>query len=294
MEEYFITPAQMLKRGLKLGRVDSATQKTRNLIYNTTTFKSFYGIHQNHASSVWADLLDIVPLVDIDLKGFFMALYFLRCGGSEAVRASFFDMKDRIKMRSLVWYWVRKIAALKAKKIFFPEDWDTTFIVSVDGTHFKCQESTHDTLRLDPSWFSFKHHSAGHNVQIVLSIFSQQCVDVTISKAGVNDKANLIKSGLLDMMPEGTRAVVDGGYPGDTDKLSGYNQFDSDEMKKFKADVKSRQETWNARMKIFHMMKHCFEHPKEKFPDCCTAVCVLIQYTIEDTDPESANPMFDI
>ena len=289
-----VTPAQMLKRGLKLGRVDSATQKTRNLLYNTTTFKSFYGVHQNHASSVWTDLLTIVAVEALDLKGFFMALYFLRCGGSEAVRASFFDEKDRARMRTLVWFWVRQIAALKPKKIFFPVEWDTTFIVSVDGTHFQCNEATHATLRLDPSWYSFKHHTAGYNVQIVLAIFKQQCVDITISRAGVNDKGNLIKSGLLDKMPEGTRAVVDGGYPGDTDKLSGYNQFDSDELKKFKERVKSRQETWNARMKIFHLMQHRFEHPKEKFPDCCTAVCVLIQYSIEDTNPESSNALFDV
>ena len=289
-----VTPEQMLKRGLKVCRIDSATQKTRNLAYRTKDFKSFYGIHQNHASTVWRDLLDSVPQDALDLKGFFMALYFLRNSGSEAVRCAFFEEKDRAKMRKTCWYWVQQIAALKATKIVFPQpdEWDTTHIISLDGTHFQCQESIHPTLRLDPSWYSFKHHTAGHNVQIALSIFKQKCVDVTISKAGVNDKGNLIKSGLLDLIPEGKRAIADGGYPGDSDKLSGYNQFDTANMKEFKARVKSRQETWNARMKIFKTMKNVFEHPKEKFPVCCTAVCVLVQYTIEDTNPVSSSALF--
>ena len=294
MDQYFVTPEQMLRRGLKLGRVDSATQKTRNLLYNTRTFKSLYGIHQNHASTVWRDLLRIVPVDALDLKGFFMALYFLRNSGSETVRSSFFEMKDQAKMRTKVWFWVRQIAALKALKIFWPDEWATTFIVSVDGTHFEINEPTHATLRLDTSWYSFKHHTAGHNVQIVLSIFTDQCVDVTISRAGVNDKGNVIKSGMFEKIPEGKRVVVDGGYPGDNDAFSGYNQFDSEPLKEFKARVKSRQETWNERMRIFKLMDETFTFDKEKFPDCCTAVCVLVQYTIEDKDAVSGNPLFDV
>ena len=107
-------------------------------------------------------------------------------------------------------------------------------------------------------------------------------------------KENFIKSGILNKMPEGTRAVVDGGYPGDNDKLSGYNQFDTDAVKLFKARTKSRQETWNMRMKIYKIMKDTFDYDKEKFPDCCNAVCVLVQYSIEDTRPDSGNPLFDV
>ena len=289
-----MTPSQMLRRGLKAVRVDSATQKTRNLTYNTGSFKSFFGVHQNHASSVWTDLLLIVPVQQLDLKGFFMALNFLRNNDSESTRASLFDENDRMTTRNRVWFWVNQIASLKPNKIVWPDDWDTTFIISLDGTHFKIQEPTHGTLRLDPSWYSHKHGSAGHNVQIVLAIFENKCVDITISPAGTNDKGNVIKSGILDMMPEGTRAVVDGGYPGDLDKFSGYNQFDSDDMKEFKARVKSRHETFNARLKIFNILATAFEYKKEKFPACCTAVCVLVQYSIEDTNPESANPLFDV
>jgi len=101
------------------------------------------------------------------------------------------------------------------------------------------------------------------------------------------------KSGLLDKIPDGKRIIVDGGYPGDIEKLSGYNQFDSKELKAFKARAKSRHETFNSRMKIFHVLKHKFEHDKGTFPICMTAVAVLVQYMIEDTKPESATPLFD-
>jgi hypothetical protein len=56
-------------------------------------------------------------------------------------------------------------------------------------------------------------------------------------------------------IPDGKRVIADGGYPGDIDKLSTYNQFDSERLKKFKARVKSRHETVNARLKIYEVLK---------------------------------------
>ena len=197
-------------------------------------------------------------------------------------------------MRELTWSWVEKLSNLKAKKIFFPTTFRTVFICSVDGVMFRLNEPRHDTLKKDPKWYSYKHGCAGHNVQIVLSIWDQQVYDVTISRGGLNDAGNVLKSGLLEKIPEGCRAIVDGGYPGYLAKFSGYNQFDPEFLKKFKGRTKSRQETFNARLKIFDVLSDKFDHDKEKFPMCMTAVAVLVQYTIEDTDPESAAPLMDV
>jgi hypothetical protein len=259
-------------------------------------FKAHYGIHPNHAATVWRDIIVNEQLegADIDLRAYFMTLNFLRVYACEDIRATLFKV-DKKKARSLIWKWIDMLANQKEHKIKYPAQWDgSTFVCTVDGTHYMMNEPRHATLRKDPSWYSFKHHCAGHNVQVVLSVWDQQCYDITISKGGTNDKGNINKSGLLDKVPAGKRIIVDGGYPGDADKLSGYNQFDFDALKQFKGDAKSRHETFNARLKIFDVLGEKFFHDKEKFHNCMTAVAVLVQYMIEDINPESANPLYDI
>lgn len=295
-DELAVTPSQMLRRGLKLLGLSQKVQNRRDKGSNVRVFKSHYGVHPNHTSTAWRDIINTQQLDEheVDLKAFFMALNFLRCYDNEDIRATRFGV-DKWKMRKLVWCWIQRLANLKALKIKIPDSWDTTFVFSIDGTHYRINEPRHATLKQDPSWYSHKHGCAGHNVQIALAIFSQQLYDMTISKGGTNDKGNLHKSGILDKIPAGKRAIVDGGYyQGDVDKLSGYNQFDSDVLKKFKSRVKSRHENFNMRLKIFNVLGDKFVHDKEKFPSCMEAVAVLVQYTIEDTNPESAAPLFDV
>jgi hypothetical protein len=41
-------------------------------------------------------------------------------------------------------------------------------------------------------------------------------------------------------------------------------------------------------------MKGVFQHGDKWFNDCAVAVVILTQYQIEDTNPESAEPLFDL
>jgi len=117
---------------------------------------------------------------------------------------------------------------------------------------------------------------------------------VHFEDAGQNDPGNLNASGVLDLIPAGKRLIVDGGYA-NSDKCSGYNQFDAPQVKWLKKRQKSKQETYNSRMSNYKCMKGSFRHTgKEKFGMCLHAVVVLLQYAITDTDPESAEPLFDI
>lgn len=100
-------------------------------------------------------------------------------------------------------------------------------------------------------------------------------------------------SQMYHKIPAGKRCVVDGGYVGKLDKFSGYNQFDSEEVKHFKKRVKARHETINKRMNDYRVMDDQWRHNRDKFPACVRAVAILIQYGLEDTDPESANPLFN-
>ena len=86
------------------------------------------------------------------------------------------------------------------------------FVASVDRSHKKSTEKRHPTLRKDPKRFSFKHHSAGFNVQVALHCFESKTMDVHVARGGQNDAGNVHDSDILSKVPEGGRVVVDGGY----------------------------------------------------------------------------------
>lgn len=209
-------------------------------------------------------------------------------------RSLFRHKGDPKIMGTTMWLWNDKIAALVGQKMAWPTTFDTKFVYSVDGAMFRMNEPVDPNFRKNSEWFSHKHKCAGWNVQVVLHLWKQQCCHIQISKGKVNDVQNLHLSGIFNHLPDGCKGVVDGGYAESHPKLSGYNQFDTDLVKHFKARAKSQQESFNARLKIFEILKNKFEHGSEKFPVCFTACAVLVQYMIEDTNPESGNPLFDI
>jgi hypothetical protein len=247
LEQLRVEPWQMLRRGLKLVGVDSLVQQRRGEQMNVDFFKSFFGPHPNQCSAVWNDIMivrKLVPPKDANLLGFFMACHFLRCyPKSEKTRSALFGNIELKKARALTWYWVDAICRLYSYKICWPTHFNTVFICSVDGSHKKSNETRHPTLKKDPKLFSFKHHCAGFNVQIVLHLFESRILDVFVSRGGQNDMGNVISSDLLNKIPAGKRCIVDGGYDGHYDKLSGYNQFDSEQMMWFKKRAKARHET---------------------------------------------------
>jgi len=210
-----------------------------------------------------------------------------------------FDNMDFQKMASDTWWWVQRIAALRHQVIVFPteEAWGgTALILSIDGTHMSINEPRHPDYWVDTSYFSHKHGTAGFNVQVVLKIYEPECVNTFISKGGQNDMGNLNASGVLDMIPNGKRIVCDGGYEvkeDKLDKLSGYNQFDDDAVKEFKARVKSRHEAFNSKLKVHEVLNKTFRHGAEKFGTYIYMVAVLVQIAITDPNPDSVDLLFD-
>jgi hypothetical protein len=129
-------------------------------------------------------------------------------------------------------------------------------------------------------------------LSVAVDIFEQKIWDITVLIGKENNKSNLNKSGVLTNCPPGKRIGIDGGFTGDADKLFGYNQFDLYIMKWVKKRVKSRVESYNKRMNDYECMKGIFRHGDEWFNDCAVAVVILTQYQIEDTNPESVEPLF--
>jgi len=163
-----IAPDQMLFRGLKAVGVTSEEQLRRFRSSNCTNFKSHYGIHPNHAFTVWNDLMTTtMPAAqvhedDANLLGFLWALNFLRINMSLRVRCSLFRWKGDINlMGTTIWFWVDKIAALVSHKIKWPTEFDTTFVCSVDGTMFRMNEPR------DPDFQKIPNGSITNTVALV-------------------------------------------------------------------------------------------------------------------------------
>jgi hypothetical protein len=82
IEEYLLLSDQMLRRGLTAVDCGPEVQARRNKKTNTTNFKKHFGPYPNHCETIWKDILVTYLLLgspdEVDLKGFFMALHFLR------------------------------------------------------------------------------------------------------------------------------------------------------------------------------------------------------------------------
>lgn len=184
------------------------------------------------------------------------------------------------------------------------DEWTTTFIVSVDGTHRDVEEVRDANMRKNPTWYSHKSNSAGVNHEIALHLFEDRCVHCKSWDVASKHDKTIFKEELCQKIPAGKRVIVDKGYDGLPETYSCYNQFDTVRTREFKKRAKARQESFNWRLNIYDCVSDRFRHKvvaqesqrrqEEKQELCFDAVLVLVQYEIEDTNPESAEPLFTI
>ena len=93
----------------------------------------------------------------------------------------------------------------------------------------------------------------------------------------------------------GKKIIVDGGYlpdPNDEAELDmlvcprpGYG---SKTFRKFKSRVRCRHETFNGRLKHYACLDQTFRHGMKKHKLAFEAVCVTVQYKLEN-----GSPLFD-
>jgi hypothetical protein len=202
--------------------------------------------------------------------------------------AGFFHSDDKT-LRKHIKKYVDAIAALKEEKIIWDDGDDEIFLLSVDGVHFRINEP-----RTEPSskWCSHKHKSAGLNYELGISIYKSRLVWINGPfKAAVHDRTIFRTEGLADKMPVGTKAIADRGYTGEEckEKLSIRNRRDSDALRQFKKRVRARHENFNARIKVFKILEERFRHGVKRHQAIVEAVCVLVQY-----DMENGHPLFDV
>jgi hypothetical protein len=246
-------------------------------------FRAFFGIGPKAMKALFDDLYNILP--EIDSTTFFLTINWLKLYDTEHVLSGRWGLNEetiRLRIRE----YVGKIQQLKDMKV----QWggfadDETFIISVDGIHCEIQE-----VRKDPGakWYSHKINAAGVAYELGIAIRSNRLVwikgpfpaskhDITIFR-GEDDPGNSLKS----MIPDGKRAIGDSGYRGEPSKIALTRDGDSAAVKKFKARVKARHESFNSRLKSFNILDDAFRHGFDNHQKAFESVCICVQYDIEN------------
>ena len=107
-------------------------------------------------------------------------------------------------------------------------------------------------------------------------------------KASRHDITIFRRAGLKDMIPPGHRVIADNGYKGEAIVVSKPNSNDPGELKKFKRRARARHESFNGRIKNFQCLAERFRHGVNKHVIAFEAVCVIVQYQLEN-----GSPLFD-
>jgi hypothetical protein len=110
-------------------------------------------------------------------------------------------------------------------------------------------------------------------------------VDQWPTHRGGKHDITIFREGLKGKIREGKKAIVDRGYGRgyaanrrDERMLSQPNGIDSKELNNFKSRARLRQETFNGRLKKYLALESTFRHGMAKHKLVFEALCVTVQY----------------
>ena len=288
------TADEVLRAGLVVLKYTSKRIKRAKRKTNIERFKHHFGCPPLVAALIWEDLQTTavpeayLPPPKAKLQHFLMALYQLRKYPKELDRERQFDL-SRNYSRDLVWFYLKKIQALKAEKIRWPDDnfGSDILAITVDGTHCWINEPQHAEWSLNSKYYSHKYGKAGVNYELGISLSQNRLVWMNGPfPAGESDSRVFKRHGLKHhLQSKGKRGIADGGYPGYARLLSTPNNQDKPEVRRFKRRALKRHETFNGMTKVFECLQGRFRHGVDRFATCFEAVAVICQYMIENGEP---------
>lgn len=306
-EPRVFSPSEIMERGLELEGFTRYRQQKVNRDKNIQRFQNGYGSEPLVISLIWEDLLKtknlqarIEGLAKKRLDCYLIAHHFLYKYPTFTTMSGQYNL-DEGTVAEWCWYFVDRIQALAAEKIVWPEEWGKddcpiTFLYSVDGKHCRIQEPKHDRWSKNPKAASHKDKHAAYNWELALSLWEPKLVwmkgpklagthDITVFRGGDGSDGPSLK----EKTPKGKKGIADLGYRGEKELLSVPNSHDPEELRKFKSRARARQESFNGRITFFNVIGHVFRHKEvEKHEKCFKAVCVIVQYQMEN-----GHPIFD-
>ena len=294
------TPDEMLYMGLKLLKWEDHQLARVCRETRVTRYRGHFGANPHIYAQMWEDLqTTTLEAARIDpsrrcIKIFHATLHFLYRYPKEIERETTWNNVCHMdKLRTEGWYYIDKIRALLALKAGWPADnfGDDTWVMSVDGVHFVTYEPNHDQFPKDSSYFSYKHHAAGFNYEIGISLYESKLVwfNGPFKAGDFNDIKMFTDGGLKDKLQSLKKMVIaDHGYSGYPTLVSTSNSQDSKEVSKFKVRARQRHEKYNGKLKEFECLDSRFRHTG-KLQACFEAVNVIVAYKME-----MGEPLFDI
>jgi hypothetical protein len=297
------SPQDVMKHGLGFLSINVYGKSNQ---WQTTEFHKHYGSNPLTLASQWFDLcLTDIPEAMLNtedrshggLRSFLIAHYFLwQYPKNSNTLALAFKICERNARGDPIWKWVSRIAALKAKVIVWFSALDArhteVFALSVDGTDFRVNEKKHPTLNQDKKQCSKKFNHGALKYEIAMSVFEPKCVWIYGPHRGAEHDMTIFRQELKQKIKPWKRIIGDRGYISsqpDERILSTPNKFDSKELAKFKSRARLRQETFNGRLKNFRALKETYRHAQEKHRYVMEAVCVTVQYQMDN-----GSPIFDV
>ena len=287
-------------RGLKLVHFTEARiNRVKKWSTNIQRFKDHYGCNPSVAAQIFEDLqmteVDEARLGKnkININYFLSTLYFLKVYETEKRREPVFDRSPKA-MRGWVWYYVRKIQALKAVKIVWPDNFPATdvWVISIDCTDCPIEEiTTHPTLSQDSELYSFKLNGAGLRYEYGIDLFYSNVLWMNgpFLPGKYNDNTIFADFGLKAKLKQcGKKGLADKIYNGHPDECSTFNAIDSKKVKELKARTQMRHEQFNSMVKEFKVTSTKFRHKSDKLnqhKQCFEAVTVICQYMMEHDQP---------
>lgn len=290
-----MTTDEVLERALSFIGYNVTRQSRAKRKTKIRRFKSHFGSHPTVYAELWEELqttdIENARLLSGDdkhFKMFMMTLFYLKTYPLEDVLASRFDLHEQT-CRKWIQFFVDKTATLLSKKVVWPDNWDTTFIITVDCVNFGINEPRHPTLHKDKELFDRKGGKGGKSglrYKVALHLWENKIVwfNGPFPPNKGTDAEIYKEKGLLAKMPAGKKAIADKIYIG-CDKIALHNLLDTDDVQQFKGRARARQESINARLKSFGCLKQRFCHGKERHQSFAHAVCVICVGQMENGSP---------
>lgn len=291
-----LSPQQVLEQGLEFVDIDWRGRSTNA---NKATFKAHYGRTEEVLSAVWFDIVHLHPSwLDLeDLEGnfrSFMKANFLVWAypkNAEIFGAHFGGDNEKYCRGDAVWYWIELMAHMSREMFQWDEQYasdpnGSPFAWSADGVEFSAWEPKHPTMNKDRKFFSYKHNRAGFLYLFVMEVQRTRLAMIIGPVEASQDEIGLFRAHLKDKIPRGKYVIVDKGMKSGSDEterdlLAFPNPTDSQELKKFKARVRCRQEAFHSRLRKYAALEQVFRHGMHKHKLVVEAVCLLVQYDLD-------------
>jgi hypothetical protein len=305
---FILSPTDALWRGLQYCGLGRGQQKAMTLNNKVSEFKAHYGSSPFVIANIWSDLctttiegarLKEEEKLEKGFKKFMIGMFFLwTYPKSMQLMTSRFHAALRSLQGEELWYWPKKVQALKGLKIGWASgsESDDEIIIglSVDGVDFRCWEKKHPRYNQDPKMCSVKFKKAAFKYEITLDVYKAKIRNLNGGHIGGTHDLTMFRdpeTGELKeyLLATGKMVIADRGYvTAEVDEIGMFaipSTTDSQELGHFKSRARCRHETLNGRLKNFKCLQDTFRHSMVKHKTCFEAVCVIVQYQMDNGSP---------